>query len=232
MSSTLTIEQRFNGPPDSANGGYAAGVLARYIDGTSAVRLHAPPPLETEMTVEGTGEGLTLKHGEQLIATGRPTEIDIDVPLPPTLAEAEAASTMSPCHTNKMFITCFVCAPARANDGGLCVHAGPLEDGVNWATPWLPDASLANDSGHVAPEYIWSALDCPGVYACRTLNSTAMLLGELAVRIEGAARPGEPHIVTAWPLGHDGRKYYSGSALFAETGERLAVAKHIWIELS
>ena len=36
---TVVIEHRYRGPPDSANGGYAAGVLGSKLDAASA--LHA-----------------------------------------------------------------------------------------------------------------------------------------------------------------------------------------------
>ena len=43
--STIRIERRFRGPPNSGNGGYSAGRLAAFIDGSAAVTLHMPPPL-------------------------------------------------------------------------------------------------------------------------------------------------------------------------------------------
>jgi hypothetical protein len=41
---------------------------------------------------------------------------------------------------------------------------------------------------------------------------------------------GETCIVTAWPLGEDGRKLYAGTALFAARGELLALARQTWIQ--
>jgi hypothetical protein len=40
---------------------------------------------------------------------------------------------------------------------------------------------------------------------------------------------GEPCVVAAWPLEEDGRKLFAGTALFAEDGELLALAKQVWI---
>ena len=40
---------------------------------------------------------------------------------------------------------------------------------------------------------------------------------------------GEQCVVTAWPLGEDGRKLHAGTALFAADGELLALAKQVWI---
>jgi len=40
---------------------------------------------------------------------------------------------------------------------------------------------------------------------------------------------GERCVVVSWPLGEDGRKLYAGTALFAENGEVLALARQVWI---
>ena len=40
---------------------------------------------------------------------------------------------------------------------------------------------------------------------------------------------GERCVVVSWPLGEDGRKLYAGTALYAEDGELLAVARQTWI---
>ena len=44
---TLTIARRFNGPPESGNGGYVCGAFAFAAGIDLRVRLLAPPPLET-----------------------------------------------------------------------------------------------------------------------------------------------------------------------------------------
>ena len=50
MDRSVIIPSRFNGPPDSGNGGYSCGVLAAFIDGPARVRLHVPPPLDKSAT--------------------------------------------------------------------------------------------------------------------------------------------------------------------------------------
>ena len=89
---TVIIEQRFNGPPNSGNGGYVCGVLARYLDGTAAVRLKVPPPLDTELRIGRVGDGAVLRDGETVVAEARPGLVDLDAPTPPTYAGAEAAA--------------------------------------------------------------------------------------------------------------------------------------------
>ena len=36
-------------------------------------------------------------------------------------------------------------------------------------------------------------------------------------------------MVASWPVAEDGRKLFAGTALFAEGGELLALAKQVWI---
>ena len=36
-------------------------------------------------------------------------------------------------------------------------------------------------------------------------------------------------VAASWPLGEEGRKLYAGTALYAEDGEVLAVARQTWI---
>ena len=40
---SITIPRRYRGPMHSANGGYAAGLLAREVDGPAEVTLRLPP---------------------------------------------------------------------------------------------------------------------------------------------------------------------------------------------
>ena len=56
---TMTIARRFRGPPNSGNGGYVCGMLARHIPGAAEVALRAPPPLGTELSVVEVGAGST-----------------------------------------------------------------------------------------------------------------------------------------------------------------------------
>lgn len=43
MAETVTIARRYRGPLDSANGGYAAGLLGARLGGTAEVTLRLPP---------------------------------------------------------------------------------------------------------------------------------------------------------------------------------------------
>ena len=46
MTSLLCIDRRFNGPPDSGNGGYSCGLIAVAIGKPVKVRLVQPVPRE------------------------------------------------------------------------------------------------------------------------------------------------------------------------------------------
>ena len=68
----VLIPRRFNGPPASANGGYTAGLLARYIGGPAEVSLRSPPPLDTALEIKRDGERVLLCHRERLVAEAEP----------------------------------------------------------------------------------------------------------------------------------------------------------------
>lgn len=135
---------------------------------------------------------------------------------------------------------CFVCGPARAPGDGLRIFAGPLGRGGHNAVltaSWTPDDNLAAADGLVAPEFLWSALDCPTGYACNYdpatdgFDKAPLLLGRMSARIEARPRPGERCIITAWPTGRDGRKRTAEAAAHDEAGKLLAVAQATWIEV-
>jgi hypothetical protein len=210
-----------------------AGALAAYLPTDSAaVRLKAPPPLETELHVEATREIARLLDGSTVIAEARPAEIDVEAPLAPSFAEAcEASKSFSGFHHHP-FPTCFVCGPARAEGDGLRIFPGMVESrGVLFA-PWVPDASLADTSGRVDTAFMWAALDCTGVFAFPVASGgNVLVLGELAARIDGTVEPGEQCIAAGWSLGVDGRKRYAGSAVYSAEGREIAVARATWIEV-
>jgi len=228
MSSELLIARRFRGPPQSANGGYVAGMLARHLGGAVAVRLKSPPPLETGLRIETSAGQATLVHGDRVLAEARGREPAIDPPQCPSFADAERASRSSPVWLAHPLPECFVCGTRRAEDGGLQIFAGALGEGLH-AAPWIPDDSLCDAAGRVRPEFIWSALDCPGGFAVNPAGDL-ILLGELCARIDGTVARGERCVVVGWPLGNDGRKRFAGSAVFSGSGRLIGLARATWIQ--
>ncbi len=83
------------------------------------------------------------------------------------------------------------------------------------------------------PEFLWAALDCPGVFAPGVIQRTdrLLLLGRLAGRVDAVPAPGEPCVVIGWKIATDGRKTHVGTALFSNTGALYAKARATWVEL-
>lgn len=231
----IVIGRRFNGPPESGNGGYVCGRLAALVDSTAQVTLRQPPPLETPLEVVRDGVHVRLlAEGGALIAEAEPAALELDVPAAPSFAEAEAAMPGFPGFDHHELPTCFVCGTERTSGDGLCIYPGPVsgrKDGL-LACPWTPAADLADAQGLVRPEYLWAALDCPGAFAVQWAEQGALcLLGRLTARIDERPRAGSPCIVAGWPIGRDGRKRFAGTAVYMQDGRCIARASAVWIEL-
>jgi hypothetical protein len=227
----ITIDRRFHGPPDSGNGGYVCGRLAAFLDGPVTVRLRVPPPLAEPLDVSITDTGVKLLHGETIVAEARSTRLELEVPAPPSTAEAKRASKSFRGWDEHVFPTCFVCGPDREAGDGLHIFAGALAGRDLVTCTWTPDASLEGRPGMTAPEFIWAALDCPGAFAFPQPDGRAVVLGELAVDIHAPVPIGECCVLTGWPIDHRGRKHHTGTALFSAAGERLALGLATWIEI-
>lgn len=214
----MIIPARFNGPPGSANGGYACGLFSEALGGGFEVTLLVPPPLETQLDIVGD----ELRNGDLVVARARrAAHSDADVPAPVSLEDAENASTRYPGFEHHAYPTCFTCGPGR--DDGLGIFAGPVEsrEGVV-AAPWTP-------SEGVRAEIVWAALDCPAGWAVDDFQREGVLLGRMAASIHGRPEPGEAHIVIGWRIGEEGRKRYAGSALYTADGDLVAHARSTWI---
>ncbi len=223
-SETITIPARFNGPPDSANGGYACGLVAALLDGEAEVTLRSPPPLETPLVVSRDGDGgrVEVRAGEELVAEAeRVGGLELDVPAAVSMADAEAARKGYAGFRRHAYATCFVCGPDRSD--GLGVFPGPVEGRDVVATPWLPP------EGAVADEVVWAALDCPSGWAVDEFSREGVLLGRLAARIVDPVEGGETHVVVGWPTGAEGRKRFAGSAVFTSDGRICAYARSTWL---
>lgn len=227
----VTIPARFNGPPDSGNGGYSAGVVAAFIEGDACVRLHSPPPLGRPLQVWSAGPAVELRDEDTLVATGRAEKLEIELPPAPGIAEAREASRGFPGFDGHLYSTCFVCGTRRPAGDGLELFPGPLGSGEGYACLWLPKPDMLDPAGNVHPLFVWSALDCPGGYGAFGDLKIPMLLGELAVARYRPVPAGEELVVYAWPLGSEGRKYYGGAAVASADGEILAASRSTWIVL-
>lgn len=234
MAGQVVIANRFRGPSESANGGYACGALARFVAPRSAeVTLRLPPPLDRPLAVEANGgERATMLDGDAVVAEAKAIDgIELDVPSPPSVEEAAAARDASPMQHEHPYPQCFVCGSGREPEDGLKVTCGPLGARLV-ASPWEIDESVANEDGTVGPEIVWSVLDCPGGISGMLLPDVGQsVLGRLAASLDGAVRVGMTCVAIGWPIGREGRKLQAGSALFSEDGDLLAHARATWIEL-
>ena len=211
----VIIPARYSGPPGSANGGYTCGLVAGLLGGDAEVTLRRPPPLDRPLRWDGG----RLWDGEELVAEGESAELELEVPAPVSLEEAEAASARYVGFEEHAFPTCFVCGPHR--EDGLRIFAGPVDSRDLVAAPWTPPES--------SRELVWAALDCPGAFAVGFEGRGEVVLGRLAARVDRLPAAGEPHVVVAWPLSEDGRKLYAGTAIFTADGEPIARARATWI---
>ena len=167
--------------------------------------------------------------GEVAVGTAYPDALELEVPPAPTPQQAADASTRYACYENHVFPSCFVCGPGRPAHDGLDLFAGPVDDWSLLASPWSPSADLLDGEGNVRPEIVWSALDCPGYFACMGDRVRPALLGELHASLPVPVPGGVPLLAYAWPLGEDGRKLFAGTAVANAQGEVLAKARSTWI---
>jgi hypothetical protein len=201
------IAHRFRGPRTSANGGYAAGLLAQAVGAPAvAVTLRLPPPLERPLTVSRDGGRLLLLDGDALVAEALPCDPEVIPPPAPSFAEAAEASRAVGGWGAPEFDECFVCG-VRPDGDGLDIHAGlvPGRDGLV-ATTWVARG--------VRPEIVWAAIDCPGAYALRGDGRGEPLLARITARVDRLPEEGERCVVAGWPLAADGRKRHAASALY------------------
>lgn len=240
----VQIERSYAGPPNMGHGGYVAGLVAAHLEAASSrehafqVTLRRPVPLDEPLEVVDTlpGERVELRRGDELIVEGELADaLDLDVPAPPSLAEAAASEGASPSFYNEgrgVHPICFGCGARREGGDGLRIFAGPVEAGgvAQVAGPWTPGPELVDDrTGDISSRWVLAALDCPGAFAFITGGDRAGLLGRIVFeRFEGPVVPGVEHLVTGWRIGVDGRKMFAGTALHTPDGELLAAAKATW----
>lgn len=200
------------------------------------------PPLDKQLDVVATDDGSwELRDGATVVATGRPAGLELTRLEKASFDEASAAELLTPVKPHEHPLpTCFVCGPARAQGDGLRIFAGPLvrqsgNASAVFAATWTPERTLTAEDGLVAPEFLWSALDCPTGYASShdresgSFDRTPILLGRMSAQIESRPRPGERCVITAWEAGRDGRKRVAEAAAHDEAGTLLAVARATWI---
>ena len=118
-------------------------------------------------------------------------------------------------------------------------HGGytfPADDSI-WALyqgrdGWSDEEKGAAAMTTLVDRYMGEVVECPGAYDFPQPAVGAILLGELVVDIRGAVTAGEQCVVTGWEIRHDGRKHFTGTALFGESGACCAVGYATWFQVA
>lgn len=239
---TVRIGERYSGAPGCGNGGYIAGLLAGFIDGDAEVRINSSFPVETPLVIKDSANGgIDTWLGDRVIGSARPATCQLEIPPPPDPQTARRASEHSVFLHASDAGGCYVCSPLRETGDGLGLHIGALDHladkpmGENLvAALWSPTSDLADAAGNVEDIYVWSALDCPGVYALklRYPQLGTVVLGSCTASIKSALRVEQQYIVTAWQSApHEQRKLHAGVAIHSVRGELMAFAKQVCFDM-
>jgi hypothetical protein len=223
----VTIAERYCGPPGCGHGGYVAGLFAAYASEPVTVRIRRPVPLAAALDVSSDAAGrLELRAGAELIAEAEPETLSMEMPDPVSYAQAEEFSRAFSGFRRHPTPGCFGCGTER--EDGLRIYPGPVPQSQRVAAPWRPDPALAGTRGHVRPEYLWAALDCPGYFALRIPGLA--VTGSLAVELVRPVAVGEPCVVMGWRIASEGRRHSVGTALYDSAGARVGYARALFVE--
>ena len=230
MSISLKIRHRFCGPPNSANGGYAAGLIAKNAPFQAEVTLRKPPPLDQPLQLFTNEKTATLKDGERLIAEAKAADFQLEILKAVDKKAILAAEDLVANGQMTAFQHCFVCGKNRGVGDGLRIYprnVGPQQV----ACIWKPHKTLGDAKGFVETEYLWAALDCPGIWAIQDATQL-YLLGRIAAKTVKRVTTNQEYIVMGWVIEIEGRKLKAGTAIYEPSGEVCAYAKSTWIKLN
>ncbi|MEG8178098.1 hypothetical protein GZH49_06055 [Nocardia terpenica] len=225
----LSIDRTFNGPADSAHGGYACARFARGcgLPPPLAVTLLVPPPLDSAIEIFPGTTRCTVRADGQLIATVATLPKGVGGPVAAVdLRTAEAAAEHFS-NADHPFPTCFVCGHGRSGGSGLRLRPGALAERPDTvACPWTPAAELGDP---VPEEFVWSALDCPGGWA-GTSSPVRAVLTRMSAEIAGPVRAGRRHAVVGAVVRRHGRTRTVATALYTDTLQLVAKATATWTD--
>lgn len=239
-----------DGPAGILQGGLATAVptaAARLADPfgaplTSVVtRLHAPTPLETDLTIalrpaDGVARHeVELRHEDQLLVSATVELAGRDpAPAVPDLAEL-AVGPLPELILHGEYPHCFVCGPDSTHPHAQRCAMGHVGDDAV-VLPWLIDGDLAEPGPTIDPVLVSAVLDCPGVWAATATLTRAgfagCVLGSMEVRWYREAPVYEALRLAARFDGMDGRKLRARTALLDEDGLVYAVASALHIAVT
>ena len=229
MSVSILIDQRFCGPPNSGNGGYTAGLIAKHLNFPSEITLRSPPPLNRSMQLEQHDKKATLLDGTKLIAEAKVIDLALKVPEPISYDKAQSAKKITDAFDASSLSNCFVCGSKRQEGDGLRIRPGIIGQ-QKVAAPWIPLPNFGNQEGYIKSEFIWAVLDCPGAWAIQD-ETNYYLLGRMAAKELKPVKIGKKYIVLGWVIGQEGRKIWTGTAIYDESGNLHSKAKGTWIQI-
>ena len=240
LTATCVVDDPHVGPPTSGHGGVLAGRLAQQLDpDAGVVRLHAPIPLGTTLTLMGDRGAVLATSGGDLIATARHLAAPLAVaPFDPVddrdleAAEADWLDGWQWWHPSP---TCFGCGPART--GGLGLRPGRIPGRRDHASR----LTIAGDRvgpvaahPHRVPSWlVWAALDCVGAGPAfgEVAPGVVVVTGELAVEILRPLPAGVELVAQSRLTGRAGRRLLVESAIAGAAGEVLAVSTATWFAM-
>jgi hypothetical protein len=242
---TIVVARRFRGPdagPATGNGGYFCGLVAGAAPQATTIEIRAGAgvPLDRPLAVRVDAGAVEVLDDGALVARSSPARLAVHAPVPPPLEVALEASRRFEAQLDEgsvrhTFPECFVCGHRRAAGDGMRLFAGPLpgdgpERGQVRVAGWRPDPAFVDEAGRLRPEFVWSALDCPGGWALPGPINT----GTLQVEIREPVDARHPLIVMGWrapaPTPRAGsRRRYAGTAIFDAGGRLLALGAAIWV---
>lgn len=227
----VTVKARFCGSPNTASGGYVAGLLGRHVEGPARVSLEGPIPVDHAFGIERLPDGrVVLADGDTILAHAQSATLQLEPPPPPSFAEAQWASERYLGFTEHAAPDCFVCGPAREWGDGLAIFPGPLPGRRMVAAPWAPDPTLFDKGGAVRAEFVWAALDCPSGFALlEAFGRRKVALSQLTASLVRPLEVGTRWIVLGWPFAAEGRSLMGASAIFSERGELHALASAVLV---
>jgi len=229
QASAIIVKGRFCGAPNTASGGYIAGLLGRHLEGTVRVSLDGPIPVDRPLGIERLADGaVILTDGTATLAQAATATLQLEPPVPVSYNEAEWAAERYLGFTEHAFPGCFVCGPAREWGDGLAIYPGPIPGRHLVAAPWAPDPTLFDKRGAVRPEFVWAALDCPAGFALlEAFGRRTIVLRQLTASLLRPLPVGARWIVMGWPFAAEGGNLLGASAIFSETGELHALASAV-----
>jgi hypothetical protein len=203
--------------------------LAAHLDGRASVSLRRPVPLDIELDVRMEGDAARAYVDDELVieALSAPPLATWDAP-PVSVEQAHAAAARFTSPAEGTFDHCFVCGRTR-HDDGFGIFLGSVEGTDLVAAPWTPPAWSADADGVVLPEFVWSALDCPGYFAVFGIEGELAYLARQQSELPRPIHAGVEYVAVGRPLGREGRKGFAATAILDPGGTVLAQSEQLLI---